>query len=222
MLSKILNKLSLIRQSYFKKINNNFYSQFGEDRILNEIIPKKKIGFYVDVGCFHHKKHSNTYLLHKRGWSGVNIDMESDKVKLFNICRPNDFNVVAAISNDVRNVKVYRNQKYGVSSTIVDGFINSDDIIDQNVIKTKTLDSVLELSPFKNKKIDLLNIDAEGNDFKVLISLNFKIYQPEIIIIETHLNNIEEILKSEIYSFLFNKKYSLISWNLYSLIFKKN
>ena len=42
MLSKILNKLSLIRQSYFKKINNNFYSQFGEDRILNEIIPKKK------------------------------------------------------------------------------------------------------------------------------------------------------------------------------------
>ena len=41
MLSKILNKLSLIRQAYFKKINNNFYSQFGEDRILNEIIPKK-------------------------------------------------------------------------------------------------------------------------------------------------------------------------------------
>ena len=59
MLSKILNKLSLIRQAYFKKINNNFYSQFGEDRILNEIIPKKKIGFYVDVGCFHHK---NTFL----------------------------------------------------------------------------------------------------------------------------------------------------------------
>ena len=48
MLNKILNKLSLIRQAYFKKINNNFYSQFGEDRILNEIIPKKKIGEYLD------------------------------------------------------------------------------------------------------------------------------------------------------------------------------
>ena len=173
------------------------------------------------MGCFHHKKHSNTYLLHKRGWTGVNIDMEKDKVKLFNICRPNDYNVVAAISNDEKNVKIYRNQKYGVSSTIVDGIINSDDIIDQNVIRTKTLDSVLKHSPFKNKKIDLLNIDTEGNDFNVLISLNFKIYQPEIIIIESHLNNIEGILKSEIYNFLINKKYSLVSWNLYSLIFKK-
>ena len=63
-----MQTLRLIKQAFFKKINKNFYSQFGEDRIIvNEIIkPSYKNGFYVDVGCFHPKKYSNTYLLYKK------------------------------------------------------------------------------------------------------------------------------------------------------------
>ena len=63
----ILNFFYLVRQSFFRKINKNFYSQFGEDKVLNEIL-KINInkGFYVDVGCYHPKKHSNTYLLYKK------------------------------------------------------------------------------------------------------------------------------------------------------------
>ena len=81
MIKYFLDKLSLLRQVYLKKLDKNFYSQFGEDKILFELIPKNfKSGFYVDVGCFHHKKYSNTYLLHKRGWVGVNIDMEKKKL----------------------------------------------------------------------------------------------------------------------------------------------
>lgn len=39
-----------LRQAFFKKINRNFYSQFGEDKILSELIPSNKIsGFYVIV-----------------------------------------------------------------------------------------------------------------------------------------------------------------------------
>ena len=119
MIKYLINKFLIYRQAYFKKINKNFYSQFGEDKILFEIIPKnlsKK--FYVDVGCFHPKKYSNTHMLHKRGWYGINIDMEEDKIKTFNIARPNDFNYLGAISDKIENVKIFRNQKFGVSSTI--------------------------------------------------------------------------------------------------------
>lgn len=71
MFSTLIKKLLLIRQAYFKSVDTNFYSQFGEDRILNELISKKnKNGFYVDAGCFYHKKYSNTFMLHKRGWNG--------------------------------------------------------------------------------------------------------------------------------------------------------
>ena len=177
-------------------------------------------GFYVDVGCFHPKKYSNTYMLYKRGWRGVNIDMEEDKINTFKIARPGDFNYLGAISDKIENVKIFRNQKFGVSSTINNNVINENDIIDENHIETTTLNKVLELSPFKNKEIDLLNIDTEGNDFKVLKSLDFKIYNPKIVIIETHLKNIHEITLSEPYKYLIDKNYNLVSWNIYSLIFK--
>ena len=222
MFNKILKKILLLRQTYFKKIDKNFYSQFGEDRILYEIISKKfKKGFYVDVGCFHPKKHSNTYMLYKKGWQGVNIDMERDKIETFNIARPNDFNFLGAVSDKVEKVKIFRNQKFGVSSTLNKNMINKDDIIDEKFIETCTLNYILNLSPYKNQEIDLLNIDTEGNDLKVLKSLDFNIYNPKIIIIETHLKDIDKIIDSEPYRFLINKNYKLSSWNVYSLIFEK-
>ena len=222
MINKILKKFLLFRQTYFKTINKNFYSQFGEDKILYEIISKKlKKGFYVDVGCFHPKKYSNTYMLYKRGWRGINIDMEKDKIETFDIARPNDFNFLGAVSDKIEKVKIFRNQKFGVSSTLNKNMINKENIIDESVIETCTLDYILNLSPFKNKEIDLLNIDTEGNDLKVLKSLNFNIYKPKIIIIETHLKDIDKILVSEPYKFLINKNYKLSSWNIYSLIFEK-
>ena len=219
-MTSIIKKLYLLRQCYFKSINKNFYSQFGEDKILNEIIPKNKIdGFYVDVGCYHPKKHSNTYLLHKRGWNGVNIDMEEDKIDLFKISRPNDFNYLAAISDKNEEVIIYRSQKFGVGSTINPDLLNEKDIIDKKIIKASKLDEVLEKSPFANKEIDLLNIDAEGNDFKALKSLSIDIYKPKIIIIETHLKKIDDILNSEIFNYLKRNNYELKSICLYSLIF---
>lgn len=222
MIKLFIKKILLFRLVFFKKINTNFYSQFGEDKILNELIPNKFTnGFYVDVGCFHPKKYSNTYILFRRGWRGINIDMEKDKIAAFNLARPNDHNFLGAISDKIEKVKIYRNQKYGVSSTINKNFIKNENIIDDDYIQTTTLNSVLETSHFKGKKIDFLNIDTEGNDLKVLQSLNFDIYNPSIIIVETHLKKINLIIKSEIYLFLISRKYILKSWNLYSLIFIK-
>ena len=222
MIKYFLNKFLLLRQVYFKKINKNFYSQFGEDKILSELIPTNfNNGFYVDVGCFHPKKHSNTYMLFKRGWKGINIDMEKDKIETFDLARPLDYNFFGAISNKVEKVKIYRNQKFGVSSTIKENFIKKENIMDEEFIQTTTLSVVLENSPFKGKKIDLLNIDTEGNDSKVLKSLNFDIYNPSIIIVETHLKTIDDIINSDIYLFLIKRKYILKSWTIYSLIFIK-
>ena len=222
MIKLLIKKILLFRLVFFKKINTNFYSQFGEDKVLNELIPNKFTnGFYVDVGCFHPKKYSNTYILFRRGWRGINIDMEKDKIAAFNHARPNDHNFLGAISDKIEKVKIYRNQKYGVSSTINKNFIKNENIIDDDYIQTTTLNSVLETSHFKGKKIDFLNIDTEGNDLKVLKSLNFDIYNPSIIIVETHLKTIDDIINSDIYLFLIKRKYILKSWTIYSLIFIK-
>ena len=112
MFKLFFEKILLFRLTFLKKINKNFYSQFGEDKILNELIPNNFTnGLYVDVGCFHPKKYSNTYMLFRRGWRGINIDMEKNKIASFNLARPNDYNFLGAISDKIEKVKIYRNQK---------------------------------------------------------------------------------------------------------------
>ena len=49
------------------------FSQEGEDKILSQMLPKK--GTYLDIGCSHPIKGSNTFLLYLFGWSGTCIDI---------------------------------------------------------------------------------------------------------------------------------------------------
>ena len=68
------------------------YSCLGEDLIVNNFFKKKKNGFYVDVGSYHPFFWNNTYLLYKKNWNGINIDLNSFSIKLFNFARNNDYN----------------------------------------------------------------------------------------------------------------------------------
>ncbi len=173
------------------------------------------------IGCYHPKKYSNTYKLYKQGWRGINIDMEEDKISLFKLVRPQDYNIVCPVSDKQETVTLYRYSKFGVSSTIDDGYASSvnDEVFDQQVVQTKSLNEIIEESPYKGRQIDVLSVDVEGMDFRVLNSLNFDIYRPKIIIVEDHRKAIEEILQGDIYLLLKGKGYVLRSWTFYSLIF---
>ena len=218
----MLKKLKLFRKAFLTDFMKFHYSQFGEDIILREIL-KKEIsnGFYIDVGCFHPKKFSNTYMLYKKGWSGINIDMEEDKISLFNMVRPRDLNILSPISDKEEDVTLYRYSKYGLGSTIDKkiAFETSDHIYDKTTVKTRTLNEVINESPYKDTQIDVLSIDVEGVDFKVLKSLNIEKYSPKVIIIEDHHKKIEDILETDTFKFLDQNNYILRSWSFYSLIF---
>ena len=218
----MLKKLKLFRKAFLTDFIQFHYSQFGEDIILREIL-KKEIsnGFYIDVGCFHPKKFSNTYMLYKKGWSGINIDMEEDKISLFNMVRPRDLNILSPISDKEEDVTLYRYSKYGLGSTIDKkiAFETSDHIYDKTTVKTRTLNEVINESPYKDTQIDVLSIDVEGVDFKVLRSLDIKKYSPKVIIIEDHHTKIEDILETDTFKFLVQNNYILRSWSFYSLIF---
>ena len=218
----MLKKLKLFRKAFLTDFIKFHYSQFGEDIILREIL-KKEIsnGFYIDVGCYHPKKFSNTYMLYKKGWSGINIDMEEDKISLFNMVRPNDLNVLSPISDKEEEVTLYRYSKYGLGSTIDKKIASetTDYIYDKTIVKTRTLNEVINESPYKDTQIDVLSIDVEGVDFKVLKSLDIKKYGPKVIIIEDHHKKIEDILETDTFKFLVQNNYILRSWSFYSLIF---
>ena len=176
----MVNFFKILRQAFFKTIDKNFFSQFGEDRIINEILNNKiKKGFYVDVGCFHPIKHSNTARLFKKGWSGINIDIEKNKIQVFNIIRRKDHNVLTPVSTTNQVLKIYKTQNYGVGSTTKREFINKkNDIIEDQSLQSRTLNEIISQSPFRNQEIDLLSIDTAGTDFDVLKSLNLDKYRP--------------------------------------------
>ena len=97
----------------------------------------------------------------------------------------------------------------------------TEDYQSKGQIKTATLDSILEETPYKNQEIDLLSVDAEGHDFKVIKALSFEKYNPKVILIELHFRNFSDIQSSELYQFLLDKGYKFANWVGYTLFFLK-
>ena len=198
----IYEKIRMFHNIYLKNnffIKKKTYSMDGEDLFIDDFF-KNKIGLYVDVGAYHPLELSNTYLLHKRKWEGINIDINSLSIEYFDFLRPNDINLNLGVAKK-----------------------NSTKIIYFQKIKTKTLTAILDKTKFKGKEIDFLNIDTEGNDLEVLKSLDFKRYKPKLICVELidHFNpEQKEIKKHKIYKFLINNKYQLVWSGHFSHIFK--
>ena len=143
--------------------------------MLREIIsPAFNKGIYVDVGAYHPIKFSNTYALHKRGWRGINIDMDPIKIEAFKLARASDVNICAAISSEKTVKQAYNFSKYGLTSTLDPETAAAEGQAPVSVrnVETTTLDDVLEHSRYSNQEIDLLSIDAEGHDYHVLGSIN--------------------------------------------------
>lgn len=219
--SGLLGFFFTLRKAYLTKSKRTHYSQYGEDIILADWIKNKRDGLYVDVGCYHPKKYSNTYLLHKKGWNGVNVDLNQLKIKAFNMLRPNDHNVVAAVSDQETEMEIFHDGVYSLGATLNKSFSEQspDELLKVEKIKTRTLNSIMEQSPFSKQEIDLLSIDAEGHDFEVLRSIDLQRYKPKIVIIEKHSPNIDGILQSDIYKYLHEQGYKLANWVGYSLFF---
>ena len=103
MFLNFFNYLSLYKRKIkYKKIS---YSFNAVDLIIDYMF-KKNTGIYLDIGSQHPISNNNTYLLFKRGWSGVNIDLDKKNIDLFNVSRPNDINLNYAISSSVSEKKI--------------------------------------------------------------------------------------------------------------------
>lgn len=208
----ISDYLYALRKAFLSKSKEKHYSQFGEDIILKDWIkPELKSGFYVDIGCYHPKRFSNTFELYKKGWRGINIDGDPLKVKVMSMRRPQDLNINALISDKEEYTEVYADKKYSLGLTIDKNTTNSSFAV-INKAMTTTITKLLDSTAYKGKEIDVLSIDIEGKDFLALTMLDFHRYNPKIILIETHFRNINIILKSETYKFLDKKGYILANW----------
>ena len=203
------------------------YSTFGEDLIVEKFFRNKKKGFYVDIGCYHPLEGNNTYLLFKKGWNGINADVNSLSVNLFNKARKNDHNINIAVSNQKKRLKIYFRRKINMLNTSSKKLakIHFRNGFESKSIKSNSLNMIIKGSRFKKKKIDFLNIDVEGSELNVLKSLDFIKYKPKLICIEIHNHeemynkSLDYLKRNKVYKFLIKKGYKIFWNNEFSFIF---
>jgi FkbM family methyltransferase len=199
------------------------YSQYAEDLIIQSYFSRKlKNGRYVDVGCHHPRRGSNTYGLYRKGWSGILIDLEKTKVLANQLSRRRDKVILAAVSDTEEWMEIFSDKSYSTNTTIKK---NQNSTNEQSIghIKTQTLTNILNEQNFQ-KKFELLSIDVEGVDLQVLKGLDLKCYQPQIICIENwnSKDGVSAILNSEIHQYLNNQRYELVAFSGLSTIYQRS
>lgn len=196
------------------------FSQFGEDVVMRAILREKKNGFYVDIGAHHPFRFSNTYLFYKNGWNGINIDPKPGFKKLFDKYREKDINVETGISDEEATMDYYIQDHPAMNTFSKEWVLKNDLKKDKISLNVCRLETVLEMYLDSNAKIDFMNIDTEGFDYKVLVSNNWNMFKPGYIIIEDNEFNYENPDKSKIYKFLTSNSYSLVAGIIKSYIYK--
>ena len=178
--------------------------EFGEDIFVRRFFKNYKKGTYVDVGSYHPVKGSLTYNLYKKNWSGINIDLSKTSVDLFKISRSQDINLRAAITDYDGKTFYYENSPINQQNSMIENSFAKK--IEIDCFKLNTI-----LDKYQIKKIDYLNIDAEGNDFKVISTFDFERFKPALVTIEFNNYDFDMLLESDIHTLMKNNGYKLIS-----------
>ena len=219
--------INLIKKLYYEKYTKKSYSISNVDLIIDRMFSKVEKGVFIDLGCNHPIKFNNTYLLYKRGWRGINIDLDKESIDEFNKIRDKDYNVQSLISTNIGEEKeIYyyhsRSAINTLSRELLEHRKTKKDSIKILKETTNTLENIIEKSPFKNHKINLLSIDIENHEYEALKNFNFAKFRIDVIVIEIHdlrqkkleiyNQSLDFVVNSKIYKLLTNNSYKLVNW----------
>jgi FkbM family methyltransferase len=181
---------NLIRRLIGLKNDTDYYSQAGEDSIIsnvfNYVLPTRQ-GFYVDVGAYHPFTHSNTYLLYRAGWRGVNIDPRPGSKALFDRHRAGDINLEFGVAADEGTLTYYmideRSTMNSFSKENLERLGMFEAVTQRIEVPVKKLSSILN-DYHGGSEVDYLNIDAEGYELEILGELTNSAIRPRVVSVE--------------------------------------
>ena len=227
--------LNYFKKIYYEKYSKKSYSLSNVDLVIERIFKKKKNGVFIDVGCNHPIKYNNTYLLYKKGWSGINIDLDKTSIDQFKKIRKRDENVqmlVTSYDNEEKDLYFYHDRS--AINTLSKELAENRNSKYKEIKKIKglSLNSIIANSKFKDSKINLLSIDIENYEYEALKYFDFDQYNIDIIVteitdpkikdLEIYNLSLENIKKTNLYNLLIRNNYKLINWVNADLVFVKN
>lgn len=229
LLERVYNKF--FDKSYAsKKVS---YSQCGEDLIVDFLLTWVlgiKEPSYLDIGAHHPFKLNNTYLFYQKGLTGVNIEPDPYLFSDFQKVRQRDININKGVGfnkgNEMADFYIMSSRTLNTFSKKEADRISGGGNIKIDEIKKIELININDVFSkyFADKTLDFLSIDVEGLDFEIIKSLNFEMYRPNIICLETIFFSEGRIIKKQkpTIDFLLENEYFLYADTAINSIFVRN
>lgn len=167
---------------------SGYYSQFYEDYVLSYVFKDVKNGVYVDVGANDPDVSSVTKYFYLSGWRGINFEPIPYLVERLMKSRPEDINLGIGVSDTVGELTFYQAQYSGLSTfdlAVMQKHKASGIAFQELKIPVSTLNQVFEKHPLVQQGIAFMNADVEGFEKKVFTGIDFKRYQPQVILAES-------------------------------------
>ena len=206
--------------------NKDFFSQAGQDKcVKNHFFKNLKKGFFVEIGAFNGINGSNCFYFEKfMDWNGIAVEpspVHFEKLKKNRKCIC--INKAISNQNDHKEFVEVTNGYTQMSGILTNEYKKTLDIIMKDPrtkmnklnIKTSTFNEIVG----ENKIIDYLSIDVEGEEERILESIDFNYFNIKVISVENNYpkkNNYNNLLKDKGFTYFdnygvdelyYNKKY---------------
>lgn len=174
-----------------------FYSQCGEDKLLNDnYFHDKQNGKYIELGALDGELYSNTkYYEDTLHWTGILIEPQPIEFYFLKKNRPHNYLFESLISSEIEELKFrfFTNKHTAVSGvektlpkqhydTYFNNIENKNEVQHSILMKPTTLTNIVKRTPITH--FDFLSLDVEGHEYEVLKSWDFSV-PIDVILFET-------------------------------------
>lgn len=197
------------------------YSQFGEDKVIYDLLKSMSVqeAAYLDIGANDPKLFSNTFMFYELGHRGVLVEPNPSLSAKLEEERPADIVLNAGIgiggNASEADFYLFSGINNGLSTFSADNARFMEEVgldgmkraVDR-VLKMPLLDINDVIANNFTECPDIVSIDVEGWDLKILQSLDFDRYNPAVFCVETlAYGDGGPYRVTEIYDFLESKGY---------------
>lgn len=200
------------------------FAQEGEDIALDRLFEGRCNGFYVDVGCHHPFRFSNSYFFYRRGWRGICIDALPGTQRLFERWRRRDIVVESGIAAQHGELTYHMFDEPALNT--FDAALAQErlertpyKLIRSVQVPTDTLAAILAAHCPAGTQIDFLSVDVEGLDLQVLESNDWDRYRPLTVIAECLESALASIGQDPVARYLTERGYTMYAKTGNSVIF---
>jgi len=193
------------------------YSFEGQDSVAQSLLREVEIGRYLDIGCASPIEISNTFYFYERGWSGVCVDGRANLASEFRLHRPRDL-FVSCLVDEINGARVYWEFPDPTMNTCDEEtamryrerFEPSDCV--SHSLQCRTARSIWsDAYGSAAAAPDLVTIDVEGNELRVLSGLISEEFRPKLIIVECKFFNFAHVQSHRIYEAFVANRYVMIA-----------